>query len=144
MASKKLGDLIKEARVSADLTQEQLAKKIAGLSASDISMAERGKKDLTQEQLKRIAKATGVTQASLLNAAKGSSGKSSTAKKTSSTAGTTSMKLTATEKKLVELYRKADSETKKEALNVLKGEDGSVDDVLETIMDSVQNMLGKK
>jgi transcriptional regulator with XRE-family HTH domain len=144
MASKKLGDLIKEARVSADLTQEQLAKKIAGLSASDISMAERGKKDLTQEQLKRIAKATGVTQASLLNAAKGSSGKSSTAKKTSSTAGTTSMKLTATEKKLVELYRKADSETKKEALNVLKGEDGSMDDVLETIMDSVQNMLGKK
>ena len=144
MASKKLGDLIKEARVSADLTQEQLAKKIAGLSASDISMAERGKKDLTQEQLKRIAKATGVTQASLLNAAKGSSGKSSTEKKTSSTAGTTSMKLTATEKKLVELYRKADSETKKEALNVLKGEDGSMDDVLETIMDSVQNMLGKK
>ena len=144
MASKKLGDLIKEARMSADLTQEQLAKKIAGLSASDISMAERGKKDLTQEQLKRIAKATGVTQASLLNAAKGSSGKSSTAKKTSSTASTTSMKLTATEKKLVELYRKADSETKKEALNVLKGEDGSMDDVLETIMDSVQNMLGKK
>jgi transcriptional regulator with XRE-family HTH domain len=144
MASKKLGDLIKEARMSADLTQEQLAKKIAGLSASDISMAERGKKDLTQEQLKRIAKATGVTQASLLNAAKGSSGKSSTAKKTSSTAGTTSMKLTAAEKKLVELYRKADSETKKEALNVLKGEDGSMDDVLETIMDSVQNMLGKK
>ena len=144
MASKKLGDLIKEARMSSDLTQEQLAKKIAGLSASDISMAERGKKDLTQEQLKRIAKATGVTQASLLNAAKGSSGKSSTAKKTSSTAGTTSMKLTAAEKKLVELYRKADSETKKEALNVLKGEDGSMDDVLETIMDSVQNMLGKK
>ena len=144
MASKKLGDLIKEARMSSDLTQEQLAKKIAGLSASDISMAERGKKDLTQEQLKRIAKATGVTQASLLNAAKGSSGKSSTAKKTSSTAGATSMKLTATEKKLVELYRKADSETKKEALNVLKGEDGSMDDVLETIMDSVQNMLGKK
>ena len=43
MASKKLGDLIKEARMSSDLTQEQLAKKIAGLSASDISMAERGK-----------------------------------------------------------------------------------------------------
>ena len=144
MAAKKVGTLIKEARTNAGLAQEQLAKKIAGLSASDISMAERGKKDLTQEQLKRIAKATGVTQASLLNAAKGSSGKSSTAKKTSSTAGATSMKLTATEKKLVELYRKADSETKKEALNVLKGEDGSMDDVLETIMDSVQNMLGKK
>ena len=139
MASKKLGDLIKEARVNADLTQEQLAKKIAGLSASDISMAERGKKDLTQEQLKRIAKATGVTQASLLNAAKGSSTKAS-----SSTAGKTSIKVTATEKKLVELYRKADAATKKEAMNVLKGEDSSAEDVLETIMDSVQSMLGKK
>ena len=139
MASKKLGDLIKEARVNADLTQEQLAKKIAGLSASDISMAERGKKDLTQEQLKRIAKATGVTQASLLNAAKGSSTKAS-----SSTAGKTSIKVTATEKQLVELYRKADAATKKEAMNVLKGEDSSAEDVLETIMDSVQSMLGKK
>lgn len=139
MASKKLGDLIKEARVNADLTQEQLAKKIAGLSASDISMAERGKKDLTQEQLKRIAKATGVTQASLLNAAKSSSAKAS-----SSTAGKTSIKVTATEKKLVELYRKADAATKKEAMNVLKGEDSSAEDVLETIMDSVQSMLGKK
>ena len=139
MASKKLGNLIKEARVNADLTQEQLAKKIAGLSASDISMAERGKKDLTQEQLKRIAKATGVTQASLLNAAKGSNTKAS-----ASTAGKTSIKVTATEKKLVELYRKADAATKKEAMNILKGEDSSAEDMLETIMDSVQSMLGKK
>jgi len=139
MASKKLGNLIKEARVNADLTQEQLAKKIAGLSASDISLAERGKKDLTQEQLKRIAKATGVTQASLLNAAK-----SSTAKTSSSTAGKTSIKVTATEKKLVELYRKADAAAKKEAMNILKSEDSSMDDVLETIMDSVQNMISKK
>ena len=144
MASKKLGELIKEARVSADLTQEQLAKKIAGLSAADISLAERGKKDLTQEQLKRIAKATGVTQTSLLNAAKGSSGKSSTSKTAASTAGKTSIKVTATEKKLIELYRKADAQTKKEAMNVLKGQEGSMDDVLESIMDSVQSMMGKK
>ena len=53
------------------LTQEALARKIPGLSASDISLAERGQKDLTQAQLKQIAKITGVTQASLLNAAKG-------------------------------------------------------------------------
>ena len=60
MASKKVSTLIKEARVSAGLTQEQLARKIAGLSASDISLAERGKKELTQDQLKKIAKATGA------------------------------------------------------------------------------------
>ena len=67
MASK-VGKLIKEARTNADMTQEQLARKISGLSASDISKAERGEKELTQEQLKKIAKVTGVTQKSLLDA----------------------------------------------------------------------------
>ena len=67
---KKVGKLIKSARTGADLTQEQLARRISGLSANDISLAERGEKDLTQEQLKKIASITGVTQASLINAAK--------------------------------------------------------------------------
>ena len=116
--AKKVGTLIKEARTAAGLTQEQLAKKVAGLSASDLSKAERGEKNLTQEQLKAIAKATGVTQKSLLDAAKGtstSSSSSSSASKTSS-----SMKLTAAEKKLVEAYRKADDETKKKINELLK------------------------
>ena len=143
MASNKVGALIKEARTNAGLTQEQLAKKIAGLSANDISLAERGKQDLTQDQLKKIAKATGVTQASLLNAAKGSTTKSSVSK-TSSSSSKTSVKVTATEKKLLELYRAADSETKKEAMKILKGEDSDPGDVLESIMDTVQDLLGKK
>ena len=150
MASKKLGTLIKEARVEAGLTQEQLARKISGLSATDISEAERGLKDLTQEQLKKIAKATGVTQASLLDAAKGSS--SSSSKK--STASKSSMQVTAAEKKLVELYRKADSKTKKEVLQMLKGEDSLAGDLLESLLDNVDtgkivdtlldSVLGKK
>jgi len=85
--AKKVGTLIKEARTDAGLTQEQLARKVKGVSASDISKAERGELDLTQAALKEIAKATGVTQASLINAAKGSSSSkktSSTAKKTAS------------------------------------------------------------
>jgi len=123
MASKKVGTLIKEARTEAGLTQEQLARKIKGLSASDISKAERGEKDLTQAQLKEIAKATGVTQKSLLDAAKGSSAK----KKSSSSSGSKkSMQVTATEKKLVELYREADSDTRKAALAFLKGEKTAV------------------
>ena len=133
MASKKLGTLIKEARTEAGLTQEQLARKISGLSATDISEAERGLKDLTQDQLKKIAKATGVTQASLLNAAKSSS--SSSSKK--STASKSSMQVTAAEKKLVELYRKADTKTKKEVLNLLKGEESLADGLLETLLDNV-------
>ena len=150
MAAKKVGTLIKEARTEAGLTQEQLARKISGLSAAQISEAERGLTDLTQEQLKKIAKVTGVTQASLLNAAKGSS--SSSSKK--STASKSSMQVTAAEKKLVELYRKADAKTKKEALEILKGEDSLAGDLLESLLDNVDtgkivdtlldSVLGKK
>ena len=60
MASKKVGTLIKEARTEAGLTQEQLARRISGLSANDISLAERHQKNLTQDQLKQIAKIIGV------------------------------------------------------------------------------------
>ena len=149
--AKKVGTLIKEARTQAGLTQEALARKITGVSASDISKAERGEMEFTQDVLKKIAKACGVTQSSLLNAAKETTKKTTAAKKTTSakaaaakkttsakaaaakkttsasakksTAGTTSVKLTAAEKKLVELYREASSEKKKEALKVLQGEE---------------------
>jgi len=137
--AKKVGTLIKEARTGAGMTQEQLAKKVKGVSASDIGKAERGEKDLTQEQLKLIAKATGVTQKYLLDAAKGTTTAkktTSTAKKTTSTAkktttstakktttSSTSVKLTAAEKKLVELYREADADTKKSVMALLKGEE---------------------
>ena len=149
MATKKVGTLIKEARTAADLTQEQLARKVTGASASDISLAERGKIELTQAQLKQIAKATGVTQASLLNAAKGTTTtKSASAKKTTaakkSASSKTSLQVTAAEKKLVELYRKADADARKAALNALKGEDDDVDSILENILDVVQDMLKDK
>ena len=157
MASSKLGTLIKSARAEADLTQEQLARKIDGLSASDISLAERGQKDLTQAQLKQIAKATGVTQASLLNAAKEPGSKKTTAaKKTAKTvtkstkssaaskSTTTSVKVTAAEKKLLELYRQADTETKKAAVKVLKGEESDADFGLDDLLGLVQDMLSAK
>ena len=90
-------------------------------SASDLSRAERGEKELTAEQLKQVAKATGVTQKSLLDAAKGTASASGAAKPPAG-ANTVSMKVTATEKKLVQLYRAADSQTKKEAMALLKGQ----------------------
>jgi len=121
--AKKVGTLIKEARTEAGLTQEQLARKVKGVSASDISKAERGELELTQAALKEIAKATGVTQKSLLDAAKGSS---SGKKKASSSGSKKSMQVTATEKKLVELYREADSDTRKAALAFLKGDKTAV------------------
>ena len=120
MATKKVGTLIKEARTKAGLTQEQLAKKVTGCSASDISKAERGEKELTQDQLKQIAKATGVTQKSLLDAAKGKTTQTVvSAGSSSSSSSSSSMKLTAAEKKLVQLYRKADDDKKKQAVELL-------------------------
>ena len=123
----KVGKLIKEARTAAGFTQDQLAKKAKqGLTAADVSKAERGEKELTGEQLKSIAKITGVTQKSLLEVAASSSYKSSSAAKTSAkTSGSTSsssitMKLSAAEKKLVEYYRKADASAKKQATELLK------------------------
>ena len=173
MAKKKVGDLIKEARTNAGLTQEQLAKQVEGVSASDISKAERGEKELTQAALKQIAKATGVTQKSLIEAASGSStakktstaagaGRktsaaktsdasssaktssakaSSAAKKTSGSSGT-SVKLTAAEKRFIELYRKADAEQRKAAEAALKGEEAEGDDnLLESLLGGAASLL---
>lgn len=173
----KVGALIKEARTGAKLTQEQLASQISGVTANDISKAERGEKELSQSVLKQIAKLTGVTQASLVNAAKestytGTAAAAATSKKpaanTKKTSTTTStakndMQLTAAEKKLVELYRAADADTKKAAVNLLKGEQepgmadilgallgggkdgkGQSGDMLSSILGSAVDLFGKK
>ena len=136
----KVGTLIKEARKAAGLTQEKLAKKVGGgLTAADIGKAERGELSLSVAVLRKIAKATGVTQASLVNAAKGTAkpaakpAASSAAKPAAASSATTSMRLTAAEKQLVTWYRKADKDTKKAALNVLKGK---CSDLVPTLADA--------
>ena len=186
-----VGALIKEARGKAKLSQEALAGQIEGLSAADLGKAERGEKELSQGVLRQIAKLTGVTQASLVNAAKESTygpaakktattaaakktstaakttttakktsttAKTATAAKKTSTASKNAVELTAAEKKLVELYREADSETKKKAVAVLKGEQADAGgilanllgdqagngELLNSIIDTAFGMLGKK
>ena len=178
MASK-VGKLIKEARLAADLTQEKLAKKVGGgLTASDISKAERGDLELPLATLRKIAKATGVTQASLVNAAQGkTTEKKTTAKKATTKKTTTAkkaeekkaktpasanktMKVTATEQKLINAYRLADSATKKAAMNLLQGESNDLvnillgsaptssakdsDSIADMIGDAIGSLLGGK
>ena len=161
----KVGVLIKEARTGAGLTQEQLARKIKGISADDISKAERGEKELTQAVLKEIAKATGVTQKSLLDAAKTARPKSAakpsaakpaaaakkpavgktTAAKKPAAAKQTEYTLTATEKKLIDAYRSASAENKKLALNLLQGkavEDSEGLNVGSILQNSLSSGLG--
>lgn len=119
---KRTGAAIKKARLGAGLTQEQLARKVKGISATDISNAERGNVDLSQQNLKDIAKATGVTQASLLGTSTTSSSRTSTRTTNARTTGAkSSMQVTATERRLINLYREADSATKKEVMSTLKG-----------------------
>lgn len=161
MAAKKtVGELIREARTKAGLSQEKLAAMIDGLSASELGKAERGEKELTQAELKAIAKATGVTQKSLLDAAAGTASAAkkpaaaakkpaATAKKPAAAAkADASVKLTAAEKRILELYRAADAATKRNAEAVLKGtkqvqeESGTfVSDLLGGV---VESLLGKK
>ena len=153
--TKFLGELIKEARTSAGLTQEQLAQSVGDMTASDISKAERGQKVPTQNQLKQIAKTTGVTQKSLLDAAKAqdaagsgntssgttASGKTASGKTTSgkTTSGKTTsgntVQVTATEKKLLELYRAADSDKKKAVMSLLKGETQTASEMISSLLD---------
>ena len=215
MATKKVGTVIKEARTKAGLTQEQLARKVTGVSAADLKRVEAGEADFTQTQMKAIAKALGVTQATLLNAPKNVSaakktssstmakktstttakktsttaakktsttaakktGTTTTAKKTSSTSsskktGTTTtakkattpktpananstMKVTSTERKLIEYYRTASSDAKKAATKILKGEaddkidsvngkDGVGNVVTNVVTDLLSNLIGGK
>ena len=77
---------------------------------------------------KKTAAAKKKTTAKKTTAAK----KTTTAKKT--TASGTSMKLTATEKKLVELYRAANATTKKEAMEVLKSDEKPNDSLIEAVL----------
>ena len=165
MAESKVGALIKEARSNAKLTQTKLAEIVGlGLTPKDISAAERGQKELTAAQLKGIARATGITQKSLLQAASGipqtAPKKETASKKTSSSSGketsskketasskksdAAEFKLTATEKKLVELYRKADTDTKKSVMSTLKGEKSAASGIFESLVGSVGSLLTRE
>ncbi len=113
--SSNLATLLKEARAKSGLTQEQLAKKAGSqLEANDISRAERGLDVPSDTQLKAIAKVTGVTQKSLLDAAKTARTKTTAAKKpTTSTARTTAAKkTTAAAKKTTTTAKKTTSAAK--------------------------------
>ncbi len=78
-------------------------------------------------------------------AAKTTTTKKTTTKKPATTAKKatgkgTSVKVTATEKKLLELYRAADSDTKKAAIALLKGEKSQLSGILDSILENKQIM----
>lgn len=130
------GTRIRQARTGAKLTQAALGEAI-GLSAAEISKAERGELQLSQAKLKAIAKATGVTQASLLNGDK-------EAMPVPKSEGS-NMKLSAAEKKLVKLFRSATDEQKSDALRILNGEKTEVEQLVDSLLgDKRKRKLLKK
>ena len=116
----KTGDAIRAARTGAKMTQAALAQEV-GLSPGDISTAARGELELSQKALRAIAKATGVTQASLVNGTV-----------TPKAPGT--LKLTAAETKLVQLYRKATPEQKSDIQRILNGEKTEVEQLVDSLL----------
>ena len=118
------GTRIRQARTGAKLTQAALGEAI-GLSAAEISKAERGELQLSQAKLKAIAKATGVTQTSLLNGDKEAK--------------------PAAKKKLVKLFRSATDEQKSDALRILNGEKTEVEQLVDSLLgDKRKRKLLKK
>ena len=80
-----------------------------------------GSKELSQKALRAIAKATGVTQASLVNGTV-----------TPTTPG--ALKLTAAETKLIQLYRKATPEQKSDVQRILNGEKTEVEQLVDSLL----------
>lgn len=116
----KTGDAIRAARSGAKMTQAALAQQV-GLSPGDISKAERGELELSQKALRAIAKATGVTQASLVNG-------------TVTPKAPGALKLTAGETKLIQLYRKATPEQKSDIQRILNGEKTEVEQLVDSLL----------
>lgn len=138
-----VGKMIKEARQACKLTQEALGWAV-GLSASEISRAEREEITLDNDELKRIAKAVKITQKSLLDAAKQDRESAMVSSMPigmpgmmpmgamdpnaplpmggAMPMGEPPMMLTTAEKKLMEQFRAADSATKKAVKKLLKGD----------------------
>ena len=164
--SKKLGTLVNDARLKKGLSMAALAEQVEGLSSSMVGKIERGESEPAEDVLRAMAKVLGVTQKSLVDAASGTgaaakkaaaksaatkktSSKSTTAKKTASKAKSSSsqtssgdLKLTATEKKLVEAYRKAGTSAKKTALSVLEGKATMADFMTLMLADKAEELGG--
>ncbi|MBR0377865.1 MAG: helix-turn-helix domain-containing protein, partial [Lachnospiraceae bacterium] len=131
--SKNSGALIREARLSAGMTQVELANAVEGISASTISKAERGVRELKPEQLQKIADATGVTYESLLvckdetavcetETVEAAETTEATPETEETVTAEAEARLTDEEKEVLDLYNSADAEQQKEAEATLKGD----------------------
>ena len=103
----------------------EAAKKTSSSKASSKKETSSAKKTTSSKKETSSAKKTTDAKKTSDSSKKTSSGKTSSAKKTSSSSKKSdSVTLTATEKKLVKLYREADKDTKKDVMDMLEGKYG--------------------
>ena len=107
-----------------------LSARIAAMQAAEKAAAS---KTTTAKKSTAAAKSTAkkTTAAKKTTTAKTTAKKTTAAKKTTSGS---SVKVTATEKKLLELYRAANAQTKKEAMEVLKADTRPNDSLIEAVL----------
>lgn len=140
-------DVGKAERGEKELTQTQLKAIAKVLGVTQKSLLEAPKGGTSSAAKKTAAKTTTAKSSTAAKtsaakkttaAAKTTASKSTTAKKTTAakTSASGASALTATEKKLVEYYRSADSDSKKLATRILKGEKIEIGDVLPVLMNS--------
>ena len=92
------------------------------------------KKADTKKATTAKTKATAKKATSAAKKTTGSKKTGTSSKKTASTGA--SVKVNTTEKKLLELYRAADADTKKAAMALLKGEKAQLTDIIGSILDN--------
>ena len=110
---------IKELRTKEGLSQTALAKKL-GIATSAIGHMENGRMKVSAKIAAKVKEEFGVEVADAVTAEK------IEVKKTAAKA-VNALTLTATEKKLVQLYRDADTKTKKAAINLLEGDSNAIE-----------------
>lgn len=138
-------DVGKAERGEKELTQAQLKAiaKVLGVMQKSLLEAPKGGTSTTSAAAKKTtgttAKTSGTSKKTGTTAKTSSTaGKAGTAAKTAGTAAKTAAteKLTASEKKFLELYRSADSDSKKLAGRILKGDKLEIADILPILMNN--------
>lgn len=156
--SEQVGASIKEARMAAGMTQKDLAGAVDGVSASDVSKAERGLKELSDEQLEGIAQATGVDFEQLANKVDGADvdvdasvvedaspdAQDGIPAETDETTASASETPVDAEQELRGLIESADDDALKAAVAVLKGETPQQKSILDTILPVVAGIVGNQ
>ena len=131
----------KAERGEKDLSQAQLKAiaKALGITQKSLLEAPKGGSPATTASKTTASKTTAAGKTTAAKTAAASKTSSTTAKKTSSAAASASKttdasSLSATEQKLIELYRAASSDDKKLATRILKGEKLELSDLLPMLM----------